>query len=107
VAPPAEESKPPPLTLLGTVIGGETQLALCQDQATKDTVRLKIGQNYDGWVLRLVGRREAQFEKADQIATLVIPVPGTETQGGDAPMTKPMIASAVSPPEAGRKRHRR
>src|SRR4051812_43449884 len=37
LAPAAEESKPPRLTLLGTVIGEMTQLALCQDQETKDT----------------------------------------------------------------------
>jgi hypothetical protein len=101
------ESRLPPLTLLGTVIGGETQLALCQDHGTKDTVWLKIGQNYDGWVLRTVGRREAQFEKMDQIATLVIPLLGVQTQGGDAPVTKPMIASAVGSPVPGRKRQRR
>ena len=107
VAPPTEDLKPLRLTLLGTVIGGETQLALCQDQGTKDTVRLKTGQNHEGWILRAVGRREAQFEKADQIATLVIPTPETKTQSSDVPVTRPMIARMVDPPVSVRKRHRR
>lgn len=106
-AAPREDLKPLRLTLLGTVIGGETQLALCQDQTTKETIRLKTGQNHEGWILRAVSRREAQFEKADQIATLVFPVPGTETQDGDAPRTKSMIAGVVSSPVSGRKHHRR
>jgi general secretion pathway protein N len=45
------------------------------DEATRDIVRLRTGENHDGWVLRSVRGREATLEKGPETAILALPDP--------------------------------
>jgi hypothetical protein len=69
--PPPAEPERPPLALLGTIVG-EIEIAVFLDETTKDTVRLKVGQNHGGWTLRSVRGREVDFERDRRMATLAI-----------------------------------
>jgi len=72
--PKPPEPDHPLLTLLGTVVAGETEgIGIFINQINGSLVRLKTGEQHEGWILRAVRGREAMFEKNDQSATLVLP----------------------------------
>jgi hypothetical protein len=81
VAPPAvapvvrapTESVPPPLDLLGLVIGTDDGYAVFINTATHDIVRLRRGEGYEGWILKSVKGREVELEK--NLRTLVVAFP--------------------------------
>jgi hypothetical protein len=101
VAPalPAPVSGPEqiPLTLVGTIVGGANSIAICFNPSTRDVVRLRIGENFQGWVLRAVHGREAAFEKATLQANLALPSP-EDQQISAVPM--PLLPSPISPGSA-------
>jgi hypothetical protein len=70
--PPPRPAEPerPPLALLGTIIGERTEIAVFLDEATKDIIHLKVGQDRAGWTLRSVLSRKVDFERNRRIATL-------------------------------------
>jgi hypothetical protein len=75
--PPAlpPESDHPLLTLLGTVAGETRGVGIFTKQNDKAPVNLRIGEDYQGWVLRAVRGRETIFEKNNRTATLALPSP--------------------------------
>src|SRR6516164_9595754 len=73
--PVAQEADRPALVLVGTAVGGSRRLGVFLEEATKKLVRLEPGNGHDGWSLRRVERREAQFEKAPRIAVLALRPP--------------------------------
>jgi hypothetical protein len=75
----------PWLMLVGTVIGEKEAIGVFVEQTTKNAVRMKTGEKYDGWVLRSVRGREVTFQKDQQIAVLTLPQPGTEQTGAIPP----------------------
>jgi len=95
--PPPRPAEPdhPLLTLVGTVIGDGGGIGVFLDQATKNMVRLKTGQDYDGWTLRAVRGREAIFDKGRQTASLALPPPGS------GPSPPPGVPVAAAAPAAG------
>ena len=60
---PAAEPEQPPLILVGAIVGDSEGYAVFLDQATNSVVRLKTGQDHQGWLLRSVKGREATLEK--------------------------------------------
>jgi len=83
---PVEPAKPPPvaperpqLTLVGTVIGDATSIAVFVRTMTKDTVRLRMGEGHDGWILRSVKGREATLQKDSETAVLGLMPSGAST----------------------------
>jgi hypothetical protein len=89
IAPPPvpQEADSPPLVLVGTAVGGSRRLGVFLEEATKKLVRLEPGNGHDGWSLRRVERREAQFEKAPRTAILALRSgPGPEPAAGSAPV---------------------
>ncbi|WP_156918513.1 hypothetical protein [Bradyrhizobium sp. Cp5.3] len=85
--PSLSEPKPPPvppsppkvelrLSLVGTVSGADQSLAIFVDQTSKATLRLKVGEDYQGWRLRSVRGREATMARGELIETLNFPKPG-------------------------------
>ena len=70
--PPAAPDHPP-LTLVGTVVGGRQAIGVFVDEASKSIVRLRIGQNHDGWILRAVHERDAVFDDRRREAILALP----------------------------------
>ncbi len=79
---PAEPERPA-VALLGTIIGATTddQIAVFLDTATQTVVRLRVGEDHQGWMLRLIKAREATLVKGgEQAVVLELPAPG------DAPL---------------------
>jgi hypothetical protein len=88
-APKPREPERPPLSLVGTIASDDEGFGIFLEQSTKAALRLKIGEDYQGWKLRSVQGREATVEKDQQAVTLALPPPGV----GQA-------ASEVRPPPA-------
>jgi general secretion pathway protein N len=74
-APATAPSGPPPLALVGAIIGeskGEG-MAIFVDELAKTTLRLKIGESYSGWLLQLIRGRQVVLQKEHQTAVLDLP----------------------------------
>jgi hypothetical protein len=84
-APPPPPKPPraerPQLSLVGTIAGGDESFGIFIDQTTKAALRLKIGDDYQGWRLRSVQGREVTLERDQQTAILSLPQPGTGAAG--------------------------
>jgi general secretion pathway protein N len=74
--PKPEEPDHPLLTVVGTVVSESDGIGIFLDQATNTVIRLRIGENHAGWILRSVQGRDASFEKDHRTATLALPTPG-------------------------------
>jgi len=103
--PPPATDEHPPLTLVGVIAGDDEGFAVFLDQATNNVVRLKTGQDHQGWVLLSVKGREATLEKNKKTATLTLPVPTTASLGDTAslpvpPPPRPGAPSLPRPPGA-------
>jgi general secretion pathway protein N len=101
--PPRVETKPPPeplmLSLLGTIAGGGSGVALFMEKSTQEVVRLRTGESHQGWVLRSLHGREAMLEKGDRKETVTLPSPGDGTAAA-APPRAPVIPGAPVMPGA-------
>jgi hypothetical protein len=75
-APKPREPERPQLSLVGTIASGDEGFGIFLDQSTRAALRLKVGEDYEGWRLRSVQGREATLEKDQQAVTLALPQPG-------------------------------
>jgi general secretion pathway protein N len=77
VATPVRPREPerPQLSLIGTVASDEEGFAIFLDQSTKAALRLKVGEDYQGWKLRSIQGREATLEKDQRVVPLALPQP--------------------------------
>lgn len=80
VAPPLQLPPPAPdepvnLVLIGTVANGVESIAVFVDPATRNAIRLRVGEAYNGWVLREIHGRDASMEKGDRIEPVSMPRP--------------------------------
>jgi general secretion pathway protein N len=74
--PKPKEPERPPLSLVGTIAGDDEGFGIFLDQSTKTALRLKFGEDYQGWKLQSVRGREATLEKNQQPVILALPQPG-------------------------------
>jgi general secretion pathway protein N len=96
VRPPPPRKKQvelPPLSLVGTIASDDESYGIFLDQATKVAIRLKVGDDYQGWKLRAIQGREVTIEKDQQGAVLALPEPGGQS-GGEIRMI-PITASKM------------
>jgi general secretion pathway protein N len=77
--PRPKEPERPRLTLVGTIASDEEGFGIFLDQTSNGVIRLKIGEEFQGWKLRSVQGRETALEKDQQIVTLALPQPGLGT----------------------------
>jgi general secretion pathway protein N len=75
--------------LVGTIAGDEEGFGIFVDQTSKAVIRLKVGEEFQGWKLQSVQGREAAMEKDRQVVTLVLPQPGKGQPSGEAPPLPP------------------
>jgi len=75
VAPPPEAN--PRFTLVGAVSSENEAIAVFVDQSTNGVIRLRMGQNHDGWVLSSVKGREATLQKDQKTLVFNLPTSGT------------------------------
>lgn len=100
VAPPPP---PPPaapvvpeqlqLTLVGTVIGGNEHIGVFLDNATRNVVRLEVGQGVAGWTLRDLQARTATFKKDERQTMLALPA-----RNGRQESPPQILANQPAPP---------
>jgi hypothetical protein len=74
--PRKKEIEPPQLSLVGTIASGDEGFGIFIDQSTKVALRLKIGEDHQGWKLRAIRGREVTMEKDERSAVLTLPPPG-------------------------------
>ena len=74
-APAPAEPEHPSLTLVGAIASDTEGFAVFLDQSTNTVIRLRTGQEHQGWVLRAVKGREATLVKAAISTTLMLPEP--------------------------------
>jgi general secretion pathway protein N len=101
--PPRVETKPPPeplmLSLLGTIAGDSSGVALFMEKSTQEVVRLRTGESHHGWVLRSLHGREAMLEKGDRKETVTLPSPG-DGAAAAAPTRAPVTPGTPGVPGA-------
>jgi hypothetical protein len=60
------------VSLLGTIIGaGDDRMAIFLDLSTKGVLRLRIGEDYHGWVVRLIEPRQSILVKGGSPAMVL------------------------------------
>lgn len=98
VANPAP-SGPPPLTLVGTVVGAQMRIAILFNLTTRQVTRVHEGEEESGWRVRLVSPRSAVVEKDSIAVTLDLPKPGEGPVVGEEPNAggEPDAAETPSP----------
>jgi general secretion pathway protein N len=96
----------PKLSLVGTIISDDRSFGIFVDQSTNAALRLRIGEDYQGWKLRSVQGRKATLERDQQTAVLSLPQPGAGATG-QVPMQVENVATVVpaDPPPRDGGRH--
>ena len=74
-APPKPKPEQPQLSLVGTISGDDAKFGIFIDQATNAVVRLKLGEDFQGWQLRSVQGRGVTFQKNRQSFVVSLPQP--------------------------------
>jgi hypothetical protein len=92
-AKPPEPEKPA-VSLLGTVIGtsDEDRIGVFLETGTQNVVRLRLGEDHQGWVLRLINARNVTMVKdREQAVVLELPPPGDAQSMGGGPGAIPGV----------------
>jgi hypothetical protein len=76
-APKPQQVERPQLLLVGTIAGGGQSIGIFVDQTTDAALRLKLGEDYQGWKLQSVRGREVTLQRDQQTTILSLPQPGT------------------------------
>jgi hypothetical protein len=106
-APPAPKPvrvERPQLSLVGTIIGDDQSFGIFVDRSSKAALRLKLGEDYQGWTLRSVQGREATLARDQQTAVVSLPPPGAGEAGPlrvQAENVAPIPVPADPPPRTG------
>lgn len=116
VAPVAAVAAPPPeparvdrpqLSLVGTISGSEQSFGIFVDGSTKTALRLKIGEEYQGWRLRAVAAREVTLEHDEQSVALSLQPPGANAPQPEANTPQPIRTQANNTDDERRRRQLR
>ena len=84
---PAEPERPA-VTLLGTVIGDGDRIGVFVETATGTMVRMRAGEDHQGWVVRLIKAREVTLVKDHElVAVLELPAAGDSAMLGNQSMS--------------------
>ena len=92
-APKPKEPERPQLSLVGTIAGDVERFGIFTDQSAQTSLRLKVGEDYQGWKLRSIEGRQAVLEKDQQAVTLELPQPG---QGQATDDSRPIVNAGKS-----------
>ena len=91
--PPVVER--PAVSLIGTVIGTNVRIAVFLEAVTQKVVRLRVGQDHEGWVLRRVKEREVTLVKdVEQTLVFGLPPPG-EMTATSSPTVFPPVPNSI------------
>ena len=103
--PKAARDERPQLSLVGTVGGEQESIGIFIDQTTKAALRLKIGEDYQGWKLRALHGREVTLERDQQTLVLSLPQPGAGALSSSPGQVENVAAQgAAESPQRSRRR---
>jgi len=103
--PKPVEPERPTITLLGTILGSTESIGVFFNPATRDIVRLRVGEGHEGWALRSVKTREATLVKDRERVVLELPPPGESAMSiGD--FTPPDVRQLAPQPQPARRQQR-
>jgi hypothetical protein len=68
----------PPFTLVGTIIGEKSRIAIFFNEALKTATGVKEGESDSGWTLRSVDPRSAILDGSGRTVTLDLPEPAAQ-----------------------------
>ncbi|MBC9876234.1 hypothetical protein G8O24_02605 [Bradyrhizobium sp. INPA01-394B] len=91
-ASPPNPIEPPPLLLVGAVVGEGDAIAILVNRADQKVVRMRQGEALGGWSLTSVQPREVTFKQGDRSEVLTLQRP----DGTIAPVGSPAAAPADS-----------
>jgi hypothetical protein len=93
VRPPVKPREPerPTVSLVGTIIGSDVHIGIFLETATRDVVRLRVGEDHQGWALRLIKAGEATLVKDDAQTVLRLLAPD------EAAGSLPRVAAGIIP----------
>jgi hypothetical protein len=74
--PSKKEIEPPQLSLVGTIASSDESFGIFIDQSSKAALRLKVGDDHQGWKLMVIQGREVVMGKDGRSAVLTLPQPG-------------------------------
>jgi hypothetical protein len=77
-SPPEETSvvpSQPPLSLVGTIVGSGTSVALLADTDSRTILRVRLGEQSYGWRVEEIGSRSVVIQKDGRLITLQLPQP--------------------------------
>ena len=108
--PPPPEA--PPFTLVGTIIGDDSRIAIFYDQSSRTASGVRLGGRASGWTLRAVDPRSATVEGSGRVVTLELPEPSAQANpvsAGDSSARALQTPSplASGPPARGRIIHQK
>src|SRR5579871_4460488 len=107
-APILQAQSPPPkqprierpeLSLVGTVTGEEESFGIFIEQTTKAPLRLKIGEDYQGWKLRGVRAREVTLERDARAEILTLPHPGEGSSDSESRQVENVAQRPLAAPD--------
>ncbi|KJC34235.1 hypothetical protein UB31_39305 [Bradyrhizobium sp. LTSP849] len=90
VAPPKPVDAPPPLLLVGAVVGEGDAIAILVNRTDQKVVRLRQGESLGGWSLTSVQPREVTLKQGDRSEVLAL----QRSDGTTAPAGPPAVATA-------------
>jgi general secretion pathway protein N len=95
------------LSLVGTIGSVDESFGIFVDRGTKAALRLKIGEDYQGWTLNEVHSREVTLLKDQRRVLLTLPQPGVGGEGRSVPSVTQASVTSVEParPEPSRRLH--
>ena len=81
-APPPEPSSPqrPELSLMGTIVGSNSSVALLRAAGSQELLRLHLGQENSGWRVEAIDRNSVVVAKGGQSVRLDLPKPDIRLQ---------------------------
>jgi general secretion pathway protein N len=120
VAPPPQKQEDPPpppeqpsFTLVGTIVSPKASVAVLQGSNPDAISRLRVGEENDGWRVRLIDLRSIVVEKGAQSVKLDLPrpngaeaVPPGPDEGAPAPLDPTPAISGQASAQPGRKGRR-
>lgn len=77
--PRKKEIEPPQLSLVGTIASVDEGFGIFIDQSTKAALRMKVGEDHQGWKLLMIRGREVTMQKDERSAVLTLPPPGGQS----------------------------
>jgi general secretion pathway protein N len=94
---PAEPERPA-VSLLGTVIGEGDRIGVFLESGTGTMIRMRVGEDHQGWVLRLIKAREVTLVKdRELVAVLELPAVGDSGMPGSQSFPGGAMPGAMMP----------